>query len=144
MNWTEGNLYRHNRGRLRKANPVRQRQKEYFARARARAAEQKTARENGPPPIWFLQGSSPVSRRFQGSGKSGSSAARHGSRTPSCRRTDDRKRSKVTATAEDSPLPTISRFFQEISDQKDVAHPPIQYDEDALERMRQKLLAKKD
>jgi hypothetical protein len=45
---------------------------------------------------------------------------------------------------EDTPLPTISRFFQEQSDGQNAAHPQVKYDEAALEQMRQKLLAKKD
>ncbi|KAK4241428.1 hypothetical protein C8A03DRAFT_41144 [Achaetomium macrosporum] len=94
MNWTEGTLYRHNRGRLRRVNPARQRQKEYFARARARIAEQKAAIENGPPPI---------SRR---------------------KAEPDRKRSKATAATDDTPLPTISRFLQECSGAAEAAHPP--------------------
>jgi hypothetical protein len=146
MNWTEGTLYRHKRGRLRKVNPDRQRQKEYFARARARSAEQKAAVENGPPPISYLQNSSPLSQRSQASNKSASSSGRHASQTPSRRRTEtDRKRSKVTAaSADDTPLLTISRFLQEYSGAVEPAPSPVQYDEEALERMRQKLLAKKD
>ncbi|KAK3308035.1 uncharacterized protein B0T15DRAFT_94772 [Chaetomium strumarium] len=146
MNWTEGALYRHKRGRLRKVNPDRQRQKEYFARARARNAEQKAAVENGPPPISYLQNSSPLSRRSQTSNRSASSAGRHASRPPSRRTAEpDRKWCKVTAsTPHDTPLPTISRFLQEYSGAVESAASPIQYDEEALERMRQKLLAKKD
>ncbi|KAK4149716.1 hypothetical protein C8A00DRAFT_37685 [Chaetomidium leptoderma] len=146
MNWTEGTLYRNNRGRLRKANPARQRQKEYFARARARAAEAKAAEENGPPPISFLQYSdSPSSQRSNASNKSGSSAGRRSSQAPGRRRTEvGRKRPRTTVKAEDTPLPTISRFFQERSVGEEAANPPVQYDEEALERMRQKLLAKKD
>lgn len=145
MNWTEGNLYRHNRGRLRKANPARQRQKEYFARARARAAELKAATENGPPPISFLQSSPASSRRSRASNRSGSSAGRRLSQTPSRQRTEpDRKRTKTTTVPDDSPLPTISRFFQEHAARGDAASPAVEYDEEALERMKQKLLAKKD
>jgi hypothetical protein len=144
MNWTEGTLYRHNRGRLRKVNPARQRQKEYFARARVRTAEKKEAAENGPPPIPFLQYSdAPSSQNSHASNRSGSSGHR-APQTPGRRRTEpSRKRTKTTAK-EDTPLPTISRFFQEQSSGKNVTHPQAQYDEAALERMRQKLLAKKD
>jgi hypothetical protein len=39
-------------------------------------------------------------------------------------------------------LPTISRFFQERSLGQTVATPQVEYDEEALERMRQKLLAR--
>lgn len=146
MNWTEGSLYRHNRGRLKKVNPARQRQKEYFARARARAAELKAAAENGPPPISYLQSSSPSSRRSHVSNRSGSSAGCRQSRTPSRRRIDsDKKRVKTTtSTLDDSPLPTISRFFQGGSDAGGVTHFQAEYDEEALERMRQRLLARKD
>lgn len=145
MNWTEGTLYRHNRGRLRKVNPARQRQKEYFARARVRTAEQKAAEENGPPQISFLQYSdTPSSQRSHASNKSGSSSGRRASQKPSRRKAEpSRKRTKTTAQ-EDSPLPTISRFFQERSSGQNAANPQVQYDEAALERMRQKLLAKKD
>ncbi|GAB1315051.1 hypothetical protein MFIFM68171_05261 [Madurella fahalii] len=126
MNWTEGTLYRHNRGRLRKANPARQRQKEYFARARARAAELRAAAENGPPPISFLQqSSSPLSRHSRASNKSGSSAGRRSSRTPSRPGIESgRRRIKTTAAPDDSPLPTISRFFQELSRGADATNPP--------------------
>lgn len=146
MNWTEGNLYRHNRGRLRKVNPAHQRQKEYFARARARRAESKVAQQDGPPPISFLQqASSPSSQRSRTSHKSGSSSGRRGSQTPSRRRTDlGRKRPNSTVKPEETPLPTISRFFQERSSGQQIAVSQIEYDEEALERMRQKLLAKKD
>ncbi|KAH6840805.1 hypothetical protein B0I37DRAFT_223977 [Chaetomium sp. MPI-CAGE-AT-0009] len=146
MNWTEGNLYRHNRGRLRKINPARQRQKEYFARARARAAEQKVAEENGPPPISFLQHSDhPSSQRSHASDRSGSSSGRRASLTPSRRRSEPgKKRQKAAVTTDDTSLPTISRFFQEQTGGQTVPSPHVEYDEEALERMRQKLLAKKD
>ena len=146
MNWTEGALYRHNRGRLRKANPARQRQKEYFARARARLIESKAAEENGPPPISFLQQSdSPSSQRSRGSHRSGSSAGRRASQTSSRRRTEStRKRPSTMGPTDDMALPTISRFFQERSGGTDAAVTQVKYDEEALERMRQKLLAKKD
>ncbi|KAH6641621.1 hypothetical protein F5144DRAFT_140727 [Chaetomium tenue] len=144
MNWTEGNLYRHNRGRMRKINPARQRQKEYFARARARAAEQKVAEENGPPPISFLQHcNTPSSQRSHASNKSDSPSGRRASLTPSRRRAEPgRKRHKAAATTEDTPLPTISRFFQERAGGQAVPSSEVEYDEEALERMRQKLLAK--
>jgi 5,10-methylenetetrahydrofolate reductase len=45
---------------------------------------------------------------------------------------------------DDMSLPTISRFFQERSGGADAAVTQVKYDEEALERMRQKLLAKKD
>ncbi|KAK4113629.1 hypothetical protein N656DRAFT_797489 [Canariomyces notabilis] len=149
MNWTEGNLYRANRGRLRKVNPARQRQKEYFARARARAAELKALAENGPPPISYLQqSSSPSSRPSHVSNKSNrsnSSTAHRASRAPSRPRVvSDRKRSKTADPQDDSPLPTISRFFQERSGGLGAAAPTVEYDEKALEQMRQRLLAKKD
>ncbi|KAK0727142.1 hypothetical protein B0T26DRAFT_764726 [Lasiosphaeria miniovina] len=54
MNWTEVKLHRSTRGRLRKANPARQRQREYFANARARAAEVKNSSAQGvgaPGPV---------------------------------------------------------------------------------------------
>jgi hypothetical protein len=144
MNWTEGNLYRHSRGRLRKANPARQRQKEYFTRARARAAELKDAQKN-PPPISFLQYSdTPSSQRSSASNKSGSSSGCRASQTPSRRRADSGRRLPKTAfKTDDTPLPTISRFFQEHSGGGS-SNSSVEYDEAALERMRQKLLAKKD
>ncbi|KAK4127339.1 hypothetical protein N657DRAFT_206420 [Parathielavia appendiculata] len=146
MNWTEGKLYRHSRGRLRQANPARQRQKEYFARARARAAELKAAEKNGPPPISFLQYSdTPSSQRSHASNKSGSSSGRTGSQTPNRRRAESgRKRDKMTVKTEDISLPTISRFFQEHSGGDGSNSSIAEYDEAALERMRQKLLAKKE
>jgi hypothetical protein len=142
MNWTEGNLYRHNRGRLRKINPARQRQKEYFARARARAAEKKVAEENGPPPISFLQHSDPPSsQRSHASNKSASSSGRRASLTPSRRRAEPGSKRHKAAATDDTPLPTISHFFQERAGQT-VPSSQVEYDEEALERMRQKLLAK--
>ena len=146
MNWTEGALYRHNRGRLRKVNPARQRQKEYFARARARLIESKAAQEKGPPPVSYLQQSdSPSSQRSRSSQRSGSSAGRRASQTSNRRRAEStRKRPKIMGPTDDMSLPTISRFFQERSDGTDAAATQVKYDEEALERMRQKLLAKKD
>lgn len=147
MNWTEGSLYRHNRGRLRKVNPVRQRQKEYFARARARAAERKAAEENGHPPISYLQQSdSPSSSQCSyASRRSGSSSGRRASLRPSGKRTEmSGKQSKSAPKTNDNPLPTISRFFQERSNGETATSPQAEYDEEALERMRQKLLARKD
>ncbi|KAK4180590.1 hypothetical protein QBC36DRAFT_23521 [Triangularia setosa] len=47
MNWTGGDLHRTKRGRLRKVNPAKQCQKEYFARIRARVEERETARNDG-------------------------------------------------------------------------------------------------
>jgi hypothetical protein len=55
-----------------------------------------------------------------------------------------RKRPNSTVKPEETPLPTISRFFQERSSGQQIALSQIEYDEEALERMRQKLLAKKD
>ncbi|KAK3365832.1 hypothetical protein B0T24DRAFT_636934 [Lasiosphaeria ovina] len=149
MNWTEGKLYRSTRGRLRKANPARQRQREYFANARARAAEVKNSVENGPPSISFLRSSSSLSRRSRASNKSVSSAERHASQPATQKQADPpRKRPKITDTARESPLPTISRFFEQQSAQGIGAPGPVdtqpEYDGQALERMRQKLLAKKD
>ncbi|KAL1840490.1 hypothetical protein VTJ49DRAFT_442 [Mycothermus thermophilus] len=126
MNWTEGTLYRHNRGRLRKINPARQRQKEYFARARARAAEREEAEENGPPRVSYFQ-----------------SSGRRSSKTPIRVREAPTTRVKTEPT-EEPPLPTLSRFFQEQSSGRALSNPVGEYTEEALERMRQKLLAKKD
>ncbi|KAK4670271.1 uncharacterized protein QC763_210230 [Podospora pseudopauciseta] len=47
MNWIDGDLHRSKRGRLRKVNPAKQRQKEYFARIRAQAEEREAARNDG-------------------------------------------------------------------------------------------------
>lgn len=47
MNWIDGDLHRSKRGRLRKVNPAKQRQKEYFARIRAHAEEREAARNDG-------------------------------------------------------------------------------------------------
>ncbi|KAK1760523.1 hypothetical protein QBC47DRAFT_456258 [Echria macrotheca] len=54
MNWSEGNLYRSKRGKLRKANPARQRQKEYFAQARLRASQREETTQS-PRPSWSLE-----------------------------------------------------------------------------------------
>lgn len=143
MNWTEGTLYRYNRGRQRKINPSRQRQKEYFARARARAAEQRAAEENGPPPISYLQCSaSPSSQRSYASNKSATSASRRVHASGQHEAGMPKHRSKPTETPDDTPLPTISRFFHERSTGQNSSCPRAEYDEEALERMRQKLLTK--
>jgi hypothetical protein len=54
MNWSEGNLYRSKQGKLRKANPARQRQKEYFAQARIRASQREETTQS-PRPSWSLE-----------------------------------------------------------------------------------------
>ncbi|KAK3899429.1 hypothetical protein C8A05DRAFT_18134 [Staphylotrichum tortipilum] len=143
MNWTEGTLYRHNRGRLRKVNPALQRQKEYFARARVRAIEAKAAEAS----LSQLVGSLSSQHSRASSVRSGSSSGRRrrNSHTPNLRKTQSgTKRPAVAPEPEDTPLPTISRFFQERAEGVSITAPDIQYDEAALERMRQKLLARKD
>jgi hypothetical protein len=143
MNWTENTLYRHNRGRLRKINPARQRQKEYFARARARKAEQKAAKENGPPSVPYFRRFDPSSSQLSHGSNRSSSSGRRPSQTPTRLRETPRTQTKTEPT-EGVPLPTISHFFQERAAGQGVSNPTAQYSEEALERMRQKLLSKKD
>ncbi|KAK0739905.1 hypothetical protein B0T21DRAFT_347163 [Apiosordaria backusii] len=64
MNWTDGDLHRTKRGRLRKVNPAKQRQKEYFARIRAQAEEREAARgdsrrSSSRQPVFFAHQPSP-------------------------------------------------------------------------------------
>jgi len=145
MNWTEGSLYRHSRGRLRKANPLRQQQKAYFARARVHAVEIKAARENGPPPISYLEPNSPNARSSRASNRSGSAPEDHPTQIATRWSVMTNKLQHRTATdQDDSPLPTISRFFREQSGGGSAANLPRQYDEATVERLRRNLLAKKD
>ncbi|KAK4245856.1 hypothetical protein C7999DRAFT_42684 [Corynascus novoguineensis] len=146
MNWTEANRHRRNRGRMRKVNPDHQRQKEYFARARARTAEREAAEENGSPPISFFQYPDPPSSQCShASIRSGSSSGRRTLFIPGGHRFESsRKRDKAVTKTGDVPLPTISRFFQEQSGGQTLLNPQVEYDQETLERMRQKLLAKKD
>ncbi|KAK3359165.1 hypothetical protein B0T25DRAFT_88447 [Lasiosphaeria hispida] len=148
MNWTEGQLHRTCHGRLRRANEARQRQKQFFARGPARAAEQKEF-DKRPPSISFLRSGSSSSRRSRASHRSSSSPKHCSSHLLSAKRADhSKKRQNVAPTSEEQPLlPTISRFFAEKSaDGASGGFPEsqTQYDEQALERMRKRLLAKKD
>jgi len=145
MNWTEGSLYRHSRSRLRKVNPLRQQQKAYFARARVHAVEIKAARENGPPPISYLEPNSPSARSSHALNRSGSSPEDHSTQTATLWSVMTNKLQHRTATdQDDSPLPTISRFFREQSERENAADLPHQYDKATIERLRKNLLAKKD
>ncbi|KAK4167978.1 hypothetical protein QBC43DRAFT_331154 [Cladorrhinum sp. PSN259] len=64
MNFNESHLIRSNRGRLRKPNPTRERQREYFARAGARAAAIKGNKEGDAAPVSQPKnGPSPSKRR---------------------------------------------------------------------------------
>jgi hypothetical protein len=149
MNWTEGTLYRHSRGRLRKTNPARQRQKEYFARARLRFAQQKETLENDlpsslvhPPP----QSSPAPSRYFHASRRSRSLSAAHTPQKETHMEVDaSRKRPRVPSVSiEPRPPPSISRFFDKLSSKNGTSEPAArpQYDDAALERMRQRVLAR--
>ncbi|KAK3402942.1 hypothetical protein B0T20DRAFT_428738 [Sordaria brevicollis] len=145
MNWTEGTLYRHSRGKLRKANMDKQRQKEYFAKAHIRAAEQREAMKNGPPPVSYLQpnltlpGPSPDALHADNVSSHGSShlGRRWGASVP---------------TAENPPkpehlLPTVDQFLKEqVGKAASTDTVPRLSDTSAgeVERLRQKLLASKD
>ncbi|KAK1835456.1 hypothetical protein QBC39DRAFT_299111 [Podospora conica] len=149
MNWTEGTLYRHSRGRLRKTNPARQRQKEYFARARLRFAQQRETPENGPlsalprPPP---RSSPALSRHSHASRRSRSSSAAQTPQRETHRQVDaSRKRPRVPSVSnEPRPPPSISRYFDKLSSKSGTTEPAAQhqYDAEALERMRQRVLSR--
>lgn len=149
MNWTEGTLYRHSRGRLRKTNPARQRQKEYFARARLRFSQQRETLETGPPSSLVRPPprSSPAPSRYsQGSRRSRSSSAAQPRQRETHRQVDaSRKRPRVPSVSiEPRPPPSISRFFDKLSSKNGTTEPAAQpqYDAEALERMKQRVLAR--
>ncbi|KAK0635770.1 hypothetical protein B0T17DRAFT_517184 [Bombardia bombarda] len=153
MNWTDGKLYRHHRGRLRKANPVRQRQREYFARAREREAEQRAAAENGPPSLSILRSRSSSrlsggSRRSHSSGQAKSSPG-HGIAQSNAHQRIERatKRPRITETTSKEPS-AISHFFEQCFAAKNPGgrptSPQIRHDKEELKRMRERLLAQKD
>ncbi|KAK3494103.1 hypothetical protein B0T13DRAFT_504478, partial [Neurospora crassa] len=145
MNWTEGTLYRHSRGKLRKANAEKQRQKEYFAKAHIRAAEQREARKNGPPPISYLEPGSalpePPTDAFPPKQNSAHGVphrrGRWGASVP---------------TAEDTPksehlLPTVDQFLEEQvgkATSTNTAPSQLLPKGTQVERLRQRLLASKD
>ena len=149
MNWTEGTLYRHSRGRLRKTNPARQRQKEYFARARLRFAQQRETLETGPPSS--LSGPPPrlspaPSRHSHSSRRSRSSSTAQTPQIETHMQVDvGRKRPRVPSVSiEPRPPPSISRFFDKLSSKNGTTEPAAQpqYDAEALEHMRQRVLAR--
>ncbi|KAK3499902.1 uncharacterized protein B0T23DRAFT_401412 [Neurospora hispaniola] len=145
MNWTEGTLYRHSRGKLRKANAEKQRQKEYFAKAHIRAAEQREARKNGPPLISYLEPGSalpePPTDAFPPKQNSAHGVphrrGRWGASVP---------------TAEDTPksehlLPTVDQFLKEQvgkATSTNTAPSQLLPKGTQVERLRQRLLASKD
>ncbi|KAA8630414.1 hypothetical protein SMACR_06608 [Sordaria macrospora] len=145
MNWTEGTLYRHSRGKLRKANADKQRQKEYFAKAKIRAAEQREAMENGPPPISYLQSNSALPEPHSDTNV----PERNSSYGTSHKR---RGWGASVPTAEDSAkseylLPTVDQFLKEQAGKAtttDTAPSRSNTNAKEVERLRQRLLASKD
>lgn len=121
MNWTEGNLVRHSRGRQGKNKEIRARQREHFAKARASLLSSNV--KTSPPSISFLahqaNASPPVHHRA-------SSVPR--------KRTQDDRPSRTSRFFEDTTveLPSPAEFQQ------------AQIEEEALRRKRQKLLLKGD
>jgi len=130
MNWTEGTLFRHSRRSIRKPNADRQRQKEYFARAHARAVESGDPIRRAPnPPDHSSPASSRrsySSQRSQGSRRSHDS---HGSRrsglSSSRRRPDEvlpqwaediRKRLAPTPVPSPNPFQSVSEFLAQRTD----------------------------
>ena len=149
MNWTEGTLYRHSRGRLRKTNPARQRQKEYFARARLRFAQQRGEIVENGPPVSLLRPprSSPAPSQYPHiSRKSRSSSVARTPQREAHRQADvSKKRSRVPSVSiEPRPPPSISRFFEEVSARHGGtgSATQFQYNEEALECMKQRVLAR--
>ena len=148
MNWTEGTLYRHSRGKLRKANVEKQRQKEYFAKAHIRAAEQREAMKNGPPPVSYLQPNSALPEPHldttvpkQNSQNSSYSASRRRGRWGA---------SVPTAGDSAKPehlLPTVDQFLKEQAGKDtatDTAASRSHSSAKDVERLRQRLLTSKD
>lgn len=128
MNWTEGNLIRHSRARQGKGKEVLARQKEHFAKARAKLLSSNV--KISPPPISFL--AHPV----------------HAS-PPSCPGSSDIRLPAPSATrkrSQDDRLPQLSRFFADST--VDLPSPSefqqAQHEEEALRQKRQKLLLKGD
>ncbi|KAK1780442.1 hypothetical protein QBC45DRAFT_463546 [Copromyces sp. CBS 386.78] len=145
MNWTEGTLYRHSRGKLRKANADKQRQKEYFAKAKIRAPEQREAMKNGPPPISYFQSSSALPKLPPGTilteKKSPHSAShRRGRWGASVPTAEDSAKSELL-------LPTVDQFLKEqVGKATAIDTAPSQSHANAkeVERLRQRLLGSKD
>ncbi|KAK3326341.1 hypothetical protein B0H66DRAFT_588957 [Apodospora peruviana] len=145
MNWTDGKLHISRGGKFKKANEKRLRQKEYFARAPERAAEQRAFAEN-PPQISLLQSppASHLSCHFRRSGYFGSSPPR----PPTTNKQTDRprKRSRAASTREDVSITGIIRSLQQDNTTKpgDRSGPTkAKHDEEDLEQRRRKLLALK-
>ncbi|KAK0720824.1 hypothetical protein B0H67DRAFT_577443 [Lasiosphaeris hirsuta] len=136
MNWTAGQLHRSCHSRLRKTNSARQRQKE------------KEHTDKRPSSISFLRSISSSSRRSRASHDPGSSPNHHSSHFLSATRADhSKKQPNAPATSEEQPLlPTIRGFLAEqaAAVTSGSLGNPAQYDEQALERMRKRLLVKKD
>ena len=145
MNWTEGSLHRHSRGKLRKVSAEKQRQKEYFAKAHIRAAEQREALKNGPPPISYLQPMPALPETtpatfFPEQNSSHGASHRRGRWGASVSAADD------SATSEHL-LPTVDQFMKEQAIKAtttDTAPFPLHTNTKDVEKLRQKLLASKD
>jgi len=151
MNWTEGSLARHSRGR--QAKQVLLRQKEHFAKARAGLLP--SASKRSPPSFSFLhQSSSPLSRHSRLSHLSRPSRPpqRHSPlhvRRPtgeSPQGSSNKKRSRETPTAghDVTSLPAFSRYFEAGSDGQPPGPPTVPLAEDAFHEKRRKLLLKGD
>lgn len=120
MNWTEGNLARHSRPR--KGKEVLLRQKEHFAKARARLLD--TNAKTSPPSISFLAHRAPPSspsRQCHSTSRSPSSTKKLG-------REDNTRQTSRWFQDADPALPSPSSF------QRD------QFAENALGQKRQRLL----
>src|SRR4051812_36918333 len=122
MNWTESALYRSSRRSLKKPNAPRQRQREYFARTRARAAgviDPVLDARLTPPPR-----SSPVaSRRSHGSSRShssrqsaSSSGRRHSGLAAAKLAEELRRRIAPTPVPSAGPFQSVSQFLAERAD----------------------------
>lgn len=145
MNWTEGALYRSSRGKLRKTNSDKQRQKEYFAKAKMRAAEQKEAMKNGPPSISYRQSNPtlpeppPDTIPVEQISSRGTSyrKGRWGASVPTA---DDSAKPELL-------LPTVDQFLKEQAGKgtaTDTAASRPHTNAKELENLRQRLLASKD
>lgn len=142
MNWTEGSLARHSRGR--QAKQVLLRQKEHFAKARAGLLH--SASKRRPPPISFLHhSSSPLSRRSDPSQHYSPLLARasvgRAQQAPSSRKLS---REDSVPAQDVTNLPALGRCSETDADNGLSEHPSVSLTEKAFQTKRRKLLLKGD
>ncbi|KAK1770946.1 hypothetical protein QBC33DRAFT_223253 [Phialemonium atrogriseum] len=144
MNWTEGNLARHSRGR--QAKEVILRQKEYFAKARAGLLPSASRKSPPSTSISFLRQNSsfsPHHSRLSQNPRSLQTKILTGAGQDD---TSTRKRSRDPPSPGNdvASLPVLSHYFAASPDGKQAASSTIPLDRDALHEKRRKLLLKGD